>query len=302
MNEKRIISPSELIINQDGSVFHLHLRPEQLADVVILVGDPDRVDMVAGFFDEKECEVSNREFHTITGVKNGMRLSCVSHGIGTDNIDIVLTELDALKNVDFSKRQEYDKFRQLTLVRLGTSGGLQPFCPIGSYVVAQRSIGFDGLLNYYEIPDGVLDMAFEKAFCKHVGWSGRLAAPYVVSANAELVDSLGKGMIKGVTISAPGFYGPQGRYVRLPLAFPDLNQKIESFDYHGERITNFEMESSAVAGLAKLLGHKAVTICNIIAGRVDNTMNTEYKGAMEDLVRLVLERLTEKKKEVIHYF
>ncbi|MBO7636483.1 MAG: nucleoside phosphorylase [Paludibacteraceae bacterium] len=288
----RVIPSSELIINADGSIFHLHLKPEQLADKVILVGDPGRVDMVASYFDEKECEVSSREFHTITGKLNGERISCVSHGIGTDNIDIVLTELDALKNIDFATRTVKPTHTQLTLVRIGTSGGLQPFCPVGSYVVSRRSIGFDGLLNYYETPTTAIDLDFEQAFCKHVNWNPRLAAPYVVSADEGLIAQLCEGMVMGVTISAPGFYGPQGRYVRIPLADPSLNEKIESFDYHGEKITNFEMESSAVAGLAKLLGHKAVTICNIIAGRVDKTMNTEYKGSMEDLIKIVLTRLT----------
>ncbi len=289
---KRIIAPSELIINPDGSAFHLHLKPEQLADTVILVGDPARVNMVANHFDTQECEVQNREFHTITGFKNGKRISCVSHGIGTGNIDIVLTELDALKNIDFQTRTIKENFSQLTLVRLGTSGGLQPFCPVGSFVVAQRSVGFDGLLNYYDVPEGVFDLDFEQAFKRHVGWGSRLAAPYVVSADDELVQKLGNGFVMGVTISAPGFYGPQGRYVRIPLAFPNLNEKIETFNYKGVKITNFEMESSAVAGLAKLLGHKAITICNIIAGRVDKTMNTEYKGAMEDLVKITLERVS----------
>lgn len=288
----RVIPSSELIINADGSIFHLHLKPEQLADKVILVGDPERVDMVAGFFDEKECEVRSREFHTITGRIRGQRISCVSHGIGTDNIDIVLTELDALKNIDFNTRMVKPEHTQLTLVRIGTSGGLQPFCPVGSFVVSRRSIGFDGLLNYYQIPEGTIDLDFEQAFCRHVNWSPRLAAPYVVSADTTLINQLCEGMVMGVTISAPGFYGPQGRYVRIPLADAALNEKIESFEYQGEKITNFEMESSAVAGLAKLLGHKAVTICNIIAGRVDKTMNTEYKGGMEDLVRIVLTRLT----------
>lgn len=288
----RVIPSSELIINADGSIFHLHLKPEQLADKVILVGDPGRVDMVASYFDEKECEVSSREFHTITGKLNGERISCVSHGIGTDNIDIVLTELDALKNIDFATRSVKPTHTQLTLVRIGTSGGLQPFCPVGSYVVSRRSIGFDGLLNYYETPTTAIDLDFEQAFCKYVNWNPRLAAPYVVSADEGLIAQLCEGMVMGVTISAPGFYGPQGRYVRIPLADPSLNEKIESFDYHGEKITNFEMESSAVAGLAKLLGHKAVTICNIIAGRVDKTMNTEYKGSMEDLIKIVLTRLT----------
>lgn len=288
----REIPSSELIINADGSIFHLHLKPEQLADKVILVGDPDRVDMVACYFDEKECEVRSREFHTITGKLNGQRVSCVSHGIGTDNIDIVVTELDALKNIDFKTRTVKPEHTQLTLIRIGTSGGLQPFCPVGSYVVSRRSVGFDGLLNYYQTPRTVIDLDFEQAFCDHVNWNHRLAAPYVVSADEELVNKLCEGMVMGVTISAPGFYGPQGRFVRIPLADPKLNEKIQSFDYNGEKITNFEMESSAVAGLSKLLGHKAVTICNIIAGRVDKTMNTEYKGSMEDLVKIVLTRLT----------
>lgn len=289
---KRIIPSSEFIINADGSVFHLHLRPEQLADTVILVGDPARVDMVASFFDKIELDVASREFHTITGVYRGKRISCVSHGIGTDNIDIVLTELDALKNVDFNTREIKSKFTQLTLVRIGTSGGLQPFCPVGSNVVSCRSIGFDGLLNFYSVPEDYIDLDFESAFCEYVGWGNRLASPYVVSADEDLVEKIGKDMVKGVTISAPGFYGPQGRYVRLPLAFPLLNEKIGSFEYKGERITNFEMESSALAGLARLLGHKAVTICNIIAGRVDKSMNTEYKGGMAELIKIVLERLT----------
>lgn len=289
---KRIIPSSELIINADGSVFHLHLRPEQLADTVILVGDPARVDMVASFFDKIELDVASREFHTITGVYRGKRISCVSHGIGTDNIDIVLTELDALKNVDFNTREIKSKFTQLTLVRIGTSGGLQPFCPVGSNVVSCRSIGFDGLLNFYSVPEDYIDLDFESAFCEYVGWGNRLASPYVVSADEDLVEKIGKDMVKGVTISAPGFYGPQGRYVRLPLAFPLLNEKIGSFEYKGERITNFEMESSALAGLARLLGHKAVTICNIIAGRIDKSMNTEYKGGMAELIKIVLERLT----------
>lgn len=289
----RIIPPSELIINEDGSVFHLHIKPEHLADTVVLVGDPARVSMVASYFDEGsvECDIQSREFHTITGKYKGKRITCVSHGIGTDNIDIVLTELDALANIDFSSRTEKLQKKSLTLVRIGTSGGLQPFCPVGSYVVARRSIGFDGLLNFYELPEGVIDLDFEREFCKHTGWSERLASPYVVSADEELVSRVGEGMVMGVTISAPGFYGPQGRCVRIPLADPCLNEKIMSFDYNGEKITNFEMESSALAGLAKLLGHKAMTVCCIIAGRVDKSMNTNYKGSISGLIETVLERI-----------
>lgn len=289
----RVIPPSELIINEDGSVFHLHIKPEHLADTVVLVGDPARVSMVASYFDEGsvECDIQSREFHTITGRYKGKRITCVSHGIGTDNIDIVLTELDALANIDFSSRTEKLQKKSLTLVRIGTSGGLQPFCPVGSYVVARRSIGFDGLLNFYELPEGVIDLDFEREFCKHTGWSERLASPYVVSADEELVSRVGEGMVMGVTISAPGFYGPQGRCVRIPLADPNLNEKIMSFDYNGEKITNFEMESSALAGLAKLLGHKAMTVCCIIAGRVDKSMNTNYKGSISGLIETVLERI-----------
>lgn len=287
----RKIASSELIINEDGSVFHLHIKPEQLADTVVLVGDPSRVDMVASYFDAVECDIQSREFHTVTGTYKGKRITCVSHGIGTDNIDIVATELDALANIDFATRQEKTTHRQLTLVRIGTSGGLQHECPIGTYVVSRRSIGFDGLLNFYQTPDGVLDLDFEEAFCDFVGWNPRLPRPYSVLADNELVERLGFDMFKGITISAPGFYGPQGRYVRLKPIDENLNRKIETFRYNGEIIANFEMESSALAGLAKLLGHKAVTICLIIAGRVSKEMNTEYKGSMEGLVKTVLDRL-----------
>lgn len=290
----RKIPSSELIINEDGSIFHLHLKPEQLADTVILVGDPARVDTVASLFDRIECSVQNREFKTITGHYKGKRMSCVSHGIGTDNIDIVVTELDALANIDLATREERNIHKQLTLVRIGTSGGLQPECPIGSYVVARRSMGFDGLLNFYEPKDGVLDLDLEQAFCDFVNWNPRLPQPYTVKADEELVEAIGFDMVKGITISAPGFYGPQGRYVRLKPIDLDLNRKIEAFEYNGEKIMNFEMESSALAGLGRMLGHKAITICLIIAGRVSKEMNTEYKGSMEGLIKTVLERLTAK--------
>lgn len=287
----RTIPASELIINEDGSIFHLHLKPEQLAEKVLLVGDPGRVSLVAKHFDSIECEISNREFHTITGMYKGKRLSCVSHGIGTDNIDIVLTELDALANVDFEKRTIKEQLKSLTLVRVGTSGGLQIKCPVGSYVVSRRSIGFDGLLNFYANSNEFFDLDFEKAFKKHTDWNVRLSAPYVVSSDEELVERIGRDMIKGVTISAPGFYGPQGRFVRLAPNDLKLNEKITSFRYGEEMITNFEMESSALAGLGKMLGHKAMTVCAIIAGRVSKDMNTEYKGSIEELIKIVLERI-----------
>lgn len=287
----RRISESELVINADGSIFHLHLLPEQIAEKVILVGDPARVGVVASYFDSIECEVQNREFRTITGMYKGKRLSCVSHGIGTDNIDIVLTELDALANIDFATRTIRAEHKTLTLVRVGTSGGIQEHCPIGSYVVARRSIGFDGLMNYYDVPEGLFDLDFEKAFCEHTQWNKRLPAPYVVSADEDLVSQIGHDMVMGVTISAPGFYGPQGRYVRLAPKDLKLNEKIMSFRYGEEMVTNFEMESSALAGLGKALGHKAMTVCAIIAGRVHKNMNTEYKGSIVGLIEKVLERI-----------
>lgn len=287
----RTIPPSELVINDDGSVFHLHIRPDQLASTVILVGDPARVTTVAKHFDKVECDVSNREFHTITGSYKGKRISCISHGIGTDNIDIVVTELDALANIDFRTRQVKEQLQRLTLVRLGTSGGLQDIASVGSFVVAKYSMGFDGLLNFYKTPDGLLEKDFEEAFCEHTNWSKRLPAPYVVKADEELVERIGHDMIKGITISAPGFYGPQGRYVRAEPAFPNLNEKIRTFKHKGELITNFEMESSALAGLGKLLGHKAMTVCAIIAGRVTHNMNTNYKTSIEDLIKIVLNRI-----------
>lgn len=287
----RTIPASELIINNDGSIFHLHVRPDQIATTILLCGDPKRVDLIASHFDTIECDISSREFHTITGTYRGKRLSCVSHGIGCDNIDIVVTELDALVNIDFETRQEKAEHTTLTLVRIGTSGGLQECSPVGSYVVAAKSMGFDGLLNYYEVPDGIFDLDIETAFCNHVGWNRRLPAPYVVSADAELVERIGHDMVKGITIAAPGFYGPQGRYVRARPADIDLNSKIQSFRYNEWQITNFEMESSALAGMSALLGHKAMTVCAIIAGRVSHNMNTEYKGSIEGLIKIVLDRI-----------
>ena len=287
----RTIPASELIINDDGSIFHLHVRPDQIATTILLCGDPKRVDLIAAHFDTIECDISSREFHTITGTYRGRRISCVSHGIGCDNIDIVVTELDALVNIDFATRQEKTEHTTLTLVRIGTSGGLQECSPVGSYVVAAKSMGFDGLLNYYEVPDGVFDLDIEEAFCNHVGWNRRLPAPYVVSADPELVNRIGHDMVKGITIAAPGFYGPQGRYVRARPADMELNSKIQSFRYNEWQITNFEMESSALAGMSALLGHKAMTVCAIIAGRVSHNMNTEYKGSIEGLIKIVLERI-----------
>ena len=283
---------SELIINNDGSCFHLHLKPEQLADRVILVGDPARVDTVAEHFDNKECEVSSREFHTITGTYKGKRITVQSHGIGCDNIDIVANELDTLANIDYNTREEKPKHRTLTMVRIGTCGGLQPFTPTGTFIASVKSIGFDGLLNFYAGRNEVCDLQLEEAFKKHMNWSPLLAAPYVANADKDLIDQIaGDDMVRGITIACGGFYGPQGRRLRIPLADPNQNEKVESFEYDGLRICNFEMESSALAGLASLLGHRAMTCCMVIANRYAQKMNTEYKNSIDTLIKLVLDRI-----------
>jgi Uridine phosphorylase len=288
----RVIPPSELIINADGSVFHLHLKPGQLSDKIILVGDPERVSSVASRFDSIECEVSNREFHSITGCFQGKRISVVSHGIGTDNIDIVLNELDALVNIDFTSRTVKEIFTQLTLVRIGTSGGLQHFVPVGTYVAAERSIGFDGVLYFYANNKNTRDVAFEEELLRQLDWKISEIRPYVVAADKSLIEQItSNDILKGVTIAANGFYGPQGRELRLPLADPELNKKIELFNYNGAQITNFEMESSSLAGLSAMMGHRAMTVCCIIAGRVDKKMNTDYKESLPILIDKVLNRI-----------
>ena len=283
---------SELIINSDGSIFHLHLKPEQLADNVILVGDPGRVALVAAYFDTQECSVSSREFNTITGIYKGKRISVISTGIGTDNIDIVMNELDALSNIDLETRTEKADFRQLTIIRIGTSGGMQPEIPLGSFLISEKSIGFDGVLNFYAGRDSVSDLEFEESMKKHLTWNPQFAAPYVVDADSELVNRIGKeDMLRGVTISANGFYGPQGRVLRINLADMQLNDKIESFRHGKYRITNYEMEGSAIAGLSKLMGHKAMTVCCIIANRRVEAATTDYKPFIEKLVKTVLDRI-----------
>lgn len=291
---KRYFAESELIINSDGSVFHLHVKPENLADKVILVGDPGRVALVASHFDNKECEVESREFHTITGTYKGKRITVTSTGIGCDNIDIVMNELDALANINFKTREENATFRKLTLVRIGTCGGLQPFTPTGTFVCSQKSIGFDGLLNFYAGRNAVCDLPMERAFLNHMGWSGNMCAPapYVVAADEALVDKIaGDDMVRGVTVACGGFFGPQGRQLRVPLADPNQNEKIESFEYQGQKITNFEMESSALAGLSRLMGHEATTVCMVIANRLAKKANTGYKNKIDDLIKVVLDRI-----------
>lgn len=292
MENQRIIPPSELIINSDGSVFHLHLKPEQLADKIIMCGDPARVDRIASYFDNQECNISSREFHTITGTYKGKRITALSHGIGTDNIDIVINELDALANIDFQTRQVKSQFRQLTMVRVGTSGGLQPEVPIGTYVAARHSIGFDGVLYFYAHSERVRKQAFENELIKQLEWKIDGLKPYVVASDASLIEQITQNdIVRGNTIAANGFYGPQGRCLRLPLQDPELNRKIENFEFEKMKITNYEMESSSLAALSALMGHRAMTVCCIIAGRVAEKMNTDYKGSIEGLIQIVLERI-----------
>jgi uridine phosphorylase len=289
---KKRFAESELIINGDGSIFHLHLKPGQIANKLVLVGDPGRVNIVASHFDTKECEVSNREFHTITGTYKGKRVTCISHGIGCDNIDIVMNELDALVNIDFNTREEKDEHTTLELVRIGTCGGLQPYTPVGTFVCSEKSIGFDGLLNFYAGRNDICDLEFERVFRDYMRWGSLLCAPYVVNCNKELLSRINQGdMVNGVTISCGGFYGPQGRELRIPLADSNQNEKIERFEFNGYRITNFEMESSALSGLSRLLGHKAMTVCMVVANRLAQEANVEYKNSIDTLIQKVLDRI-----------
>ena len=273
---KRTFPESELIINGDGSCFHLHLKPEFLADRVVLVGDPARVNTVAAHFDFIEHEVSSREFHTITGMYKGKRITCQSHGIGCDNIDIVVNELDTLANIDYATREEKPEHRTLTMVRIGTCGGLQPFTPTGCFIASVKSIGFDGLLNYYAGRNVVCDIPMEKAFKEHMQWDPIKGAPYVAVADADLINQIAADDMS---------------QLRADIADPDQNKKIESFEYEGMKICNFEMESSAVAGLASLLGHRAMTCCMVIANRYAQKMNTDYKNSIDTLIEKVLDRI-----------
>ncbi len=289
-------SASDLILNNDGSVFHLKLIPGQIARNIILVGDPDRVNVVSSFFSKIDLKVKNREFITHTGEYKGKKLTVISTGIGTDNIDIVLNELDALVNINLDKRITKDSKIPLNIVRIGTSGALQDYIKLGSFLLTTKAIGFDGLLNYYSGIEDFTEKNFEKALIESLPWNERLATPYVVTASSKLLDKLsGPKTVNGVTVSAPGFYGPQGRSLRLLPSMTNLNRSIEEFCYQNQRITNFEMESSAIYGLARLLGHNAATLCAIIANRVTEEYLTDYKPVIAELIKYTLDRITEKK-------
>lgn len=291
---KKYFAESELIINKNGSIFHLHVKPEQLADKVILVGDPGRVALVASHFENKEAEVESREFRTVTGTYKGKRITVISTGIGCDNIDIVMNEVDALANIDFKTREEKAQLRSLEIVRIGTCGGLQLNTPEGTFICSEYSVGFDGLLNFYEGRNAVCDLQMERALIEHLGWTGNMCQPYpyIIKADESLTEQIAQNdMVRGITVACGGFFGPQGRELRIPLTDPHQNEKIESFEYKGKHITNFEMESSALAGLARLMGHRATTCCMVIANRRAGKADTGYKNKIDDLIQTVLDRI-----------
>ena len=291
---KKYFAESELIINKDGSIFHLHVKPEQLADKVILVGDPGRVALVASHFENKEAEVESREFRTVTGTYKGKRITVISTGIGCDNIDIVMNEVDALANIDFKTREEKAQLRSLEIVRIGTCGGLQLNTPEGTFICSEYSVGFDGLLNFYEGRNAVCDLQMERALIEHLGWTGNMCQPhpYIIKADESLTEQIAQNdMVRGITVACGGFFGPQGRELRIPLTDPHQNEKIESFEYKGKHITNFEMESSALAGLSRLMGHRATTCCMVIANRRAGKADTGYKNKIDDLIQTVLDRI-----------
>ncbi len=287
------IQASELIINPNGSIYHINLKPGQVADTVILVGDQDRVSMISKHFDSIEFESRHREFVATTGTIRGKRLSVLSTGIGTDNIDIVVNELDALINIDFSTRSIKPNHTTLKLIRLGTSGAIQPTIPVGSVIKTEMAIGFDGLLNFYANRDEITASAIESAFLKHTNWNEHLARPYFVTASNVLLKKFKDHFIPGITISSPGFYGPQGRVLRIPLADATINNKIESFVFDEKVITNFEMESSAIYGLASHLNHEAITICAVIANRSTKKFDENYNVIVERMIKEVLDTLAE---------
>jgi len=285
------LEASELIVNPDKSIYHLHLLPEQIAEDIIVVGDPQRVEVISNYFDKIEFKVSNREFVTHTGYLNGHRISALATGIGTDNIDIVMNELDALVNIDLANRKIYENKRSLNIIRLGTSGALQENIPVDSFVFSEYGLGLDGLLNFYAESDKVIDKAFTKAFIKEMQWDVNLAKPYVVKCSKNLEDKIGAGLLKGITATASGFYGPQGRSLRLGLAINQLNEKLSKFNYQNKQITNFEMETSAIYGLGAMLGHNTATVCAIVANRYTKTFSSDYKATVVRLIELILERI-----------
>lgn len=287
-----IIPETELILNPNGSVYHLKLLPENIADNIIIVGDQGRVEEVSKFFDTVDFKVQNREFITHGGTFNDKRVMVLSSGIGTDNIDILVNELDAAVNIDLKTRTIKEHKRSLNIIRIGTSGALQQDIPVDSFVISTHGLGFDGLLNYYKDLPSVNDNAMSEAFIKQTNWHQNLPYPYAIKGSDTLINKIGFDLIQGVTATAPGFYGPQGRMLRLSPWVADFNQQLTDFKYLDHRITNFEMETSALYGLGSLLGHQTCTVCAIIANRVAKKYSQNYHVAVDKLIQLVLERLT----------
>ncbi|MFW5757396.1 MAG: nucleoside phosphorylase [Bacteroidota bacterium] len=288
---EKYFQESELILNPDGSIYHLHLKPEHVAENVLIVGDQSRVESISKYFDNIEYKIQSREFITHTGRYKNKRITVISTGIGTDNIDIVINELDAVVNVDLEKRVLKKEHTSLNIIRLGTTGALQPWLKTDTLVASAYGLGLDGLLNFYEHKDEITQSKISQAFIKHTGWNDHLPYPYVVKASESLLNKYAQQLNKGITATAPGFYGPQGRKLRIPLAFPDLNSKMESFDFEGHAITNLEMETSALYGLGLILGHNTLTICNIIANRVNGTFSKNYKKSVDEMIRYILEKI-----------
>jgi len=284
------IAISELPMQNDGRVYHLNIQKEHLAGTVLLVGDPGRVKLISSMFDKIEVERSNREIITNTGILNGKRVSVMSTGMGPDNIDIVVNELDAIVNIDFESRSIKDNKTQLNLIRIGTCGSIQADLPVESFIASTHGLGIDGLMNFYKT-DYDLYNDINEAFIKHTKWSDKCAKPYLAEGSKDLLDKIAFDMPQGITCTAPGFYGPQGRQIRLELDRPDINSLIESFNYKGHRIMNLEMETSALYGLSKGLGHNALTVCLVIANRVLKTFSENYKPRMHQLIETVLERI-----------
>ncbi len=287
------IAASELILNPDGSIYHLNLRPEHIANTIITVGDPDRVDTVTKHFDTIEFTTQKREFKTTTGTCQGKRISVISTGIGPDNIDIVFNELDALVNINFNTRTVKETFTKLDIIRIGTSGSIQSNIPVNSFLISKFGLGLDGMLHAYDC-EHILEKNIEDAFIQHTNWNPRKARPYVVKNSSELEAKLKSDLtVLGVTATAVGFYGPQGRVLRLPIKNVDLNSKMDSFNYKGITITNLEMETSAIYGMSKLLGHNALSMNAIIANRAQGTFSDDPKGTVEKLITYTLQKLVE---------
>jgi len=284
------IKESELVLQPGGQIYHLNLFPEEIADTIIVVGDPGRVEIISHYFDTIDIKRQNRELTTHTGTLKGKPITVLSSGMGTDNIDIVMTELDALANIDLKKREVKKERKSLNIIRIGTCGALQPEIEVNSFVASAYGFGFDGLLNFYE-HDGISDEKLVKSFVKATGWNEKLPYPYCVPADPHLLDTIAYDMTQGITASAPGFFGPQGRHIRLNLKYPDLNEKIEQFSYNGKKITNLEMECSAIYGMGKALGHRTLTVCVAIANRVAKTFSSDYKPHVVRLIETVLERV-----------